>query len=172
MNSLLKWNCTALFLVNCHVMLKLLREKLLTFTRVRGFCTTEHRKQRDIILQERSVMCGVDLLEGGMASRCCTQPQCLMEPPPVPASSLPSIFFIHLERLCDKWKRGRYKSLSGCTGVVFQIYYKRKYSQTQRYFINCQKVILSVTLLFFFSSSIFCLLLPEIFHFAVSFTEF
>lgn len=74
-------------------------------------------------------VCGVwgDLLEGGPASRCCTQPQCLMEPPPFPSSSLPSIFFIHLERVCGKWKRGRYKSSSGCTGIVFQIHCNRNY---------------------------------------------
>lgn len=106
-------------LMNCHVMLRVLRGKLLTLGGVRGFCTTEHRKQRDILVQAMSVMCGVDLLEGGTASRCCTQPQRLMEPPPVPSSSLSSpLFFIHLGGVCDKWRRGRCKSLSGCTGVL------------------------------------------------------
>lgn len=117
-------------LMNCHVMLRLLRGKLLTLGGVRGFCTTEHRKQRDILVQEVSVMCGVGLLEGGTASRCGTQPQHLMDPPPVPSSSLSSLFFIHLEGVCDKWRRGRCKSLSGCTGVpklVFQIYCNKKY---------------------------------------------
>lgn len=59
--------------MNCHVMLRLLGAKLLSLRGVKGFCTTEHRKQRDILMQERSVVYGVDLLEGGTASRCCTQ---------------------------------------------------------------------------------------------------
>lgn len=46
---LLKWNCTAVFLMNCHVMLRLLGAKLLTLGGVKGLCTAEHRKQRDII---------------------------------------------------------------------------------------------------------------------------
>lgn len=42
---LLKWNCTSVFLMNCHVMLRLLGAKLFPLIGVKGFCTTEPRNR-------------------------------------------------------------------------------------------------------------------------------